>query len=96
MQNYGEYFGCYAVYKDRQIVEFIDVFKPIKNAVGLGDKFPTYVKCGNCNCWMEHKVRSFKCPKCGCLVTDSKVMEAMTEDNLRNEQKMMDEYDTYW
>ena len=89
--DYHEYYGCFAVYQDRQIVGVYDLPGPM-DIPWIGDEMHTCVKCGNCDCWMEHKKKSWKCPKCGTSVTQSKVYEAIDVDN----RKSLEDYEDYY
>lgn len=88
--DYGEYYGCYVVFVNKEIVDIRDLEEPMGDPY-IGDEMHTCVKCGYCDCWMEHKKKTWKCPECGASVRQSKVYDAIQEENLK-----WRDYDDYY
>ena len=94
MSDYFKYFGCVCIYKDHQIIDICDLEdEPSEGTPANGN---TYVQCGECGRWMNHRTRSFKCPGCGASVNDSKVYQAIHKENMRELKEMEEEYDDEW
>lgn len=92
--EYSDFFGSYAVYLNRQIIDVCDLDERVGEPYE-GDEAGTCVKCGNCDCWMVHKKTSWKCPECGAVVSHSKVYDAIQDKNLefyRDEEDYEDYY----
>ena len=90
MNDYFEYFGCYAVCQKGRVQALFDL-----DGTEDGDSLPGSVKtlawCGDCGCWMKHRKVTFKCPSCGQVVKDSDIYEAIQEENIKG----LEDYEDY-
>ena len=95
MENYHEIFGCCVTIDFHGDVISIDDLEVEPDGVSCAPG-KVYVRCGWCNCWMQHRRKTFKCPECETVVKDADIYDAIQDENNRQLKEWEDDYREDW
>lgn len=95
MDDYRKYYGFCANVKNGRIVGFDDLMYDNIDNVPEGTLFE-FVYCEDCDCYMDRKPKSWKCPKCGRMIRWSTVMDALADDTKRTAIDEDNDYEDYY
>lgn len=69
MENYKYIYGFNAICKGGEVIEIKDLYTDSQRLEGVR----VFAYCADCDCPMEPKPKSFKCPKCGRIYRMTKI-----------------------
>ena len=94
MQNYGEHYGYSLIIKNHELSEYGMVDNPF--LVGCDDGNGVYVRCGDCNEWMEFQKNKWVCPVCGSKILKKAAYEYIEYLNKEGLKDFDEDYEEYW